>query len=115
MSNYVRNAIIERNEFRYPGDSAIASLGSTELIDGTNGDQPRGTKIINDLMHENGIYGKQSGAYFQSLTAQVEFDGNISFSTDLEMESISMILLVGATCSLTTTMALATGLILTTS
>ena len=80
LSNYVRNAIIERNEFRYPGDSAIASLGSTELIDGTSGNQPRGTKIINNLMHENGIYGKQSGAYFQSLTAQVEFDGNILFN-----------------------------------
>jgi hypothetical protein len=80
LSNYVRNAIIERNEFRYPGDSAIASLGSTELIDGTSGNQPRGTKIINNLMHENGIYGKQSAAYFQSLTAQVEFDGNILFN-----------------------------------
>ena len=80
LSNYVRNAIIERNEFRYPGDSAIASLGSTELIDGTSGNQPRGTKIINNLMHENGIYGKQSGAYFQSLIAQVEFDGNILFN-----------------------------------
>ena len=31
-------------------------------------------------MHKNGIYGKQSGAYFQSLTAQVEFDGNIFFN-----------------------------------
>ena len=80
LSNYIRNAIVERNEFIYTGDSAIAALGSTEMIDGTSGDQPRGVKIINNLMHENGIYGKQSSAYFQSLTCQTEFDGNILFN-----------------------------------
>ena len=80
LSNFVRNAVIERNEFQYTGDSAIAALGSTELIDGTSGNQPRGTKIINNLMHEIGIYGKQSSAYFQSLTCQTVFDGNILFN-----------------------------------
>ena len=80
LSNFVRNAVIERNEFRYMGDSAIAALGSTELIDGTSGNQPRGTKIINNLMHEIGIYGKQTSAYFQSLTCQTIFDGNILFN-----------------------------------
>ena len=80
LSNYVRNAVIEANEFRYTGDSAVAALGSTEMIDGTSGNQPRGTKILNNLMHENGIYGKQSAAYFQSLTCQTEFDGNILFN-----------------------------------
>ena len=80
LSNYVRNAIIEGNEFKYVGDSAIAAVGSTELIDGTNGNQPRGTKIVNNLMHEIGIYGKQTSAYFQSLACQTEFDGNILFN-----------------------------------
>ena len=80
LSNYVRNAVIEANEFRYTGDSAIAALGSTELIDATSGNQPRGTRIINNLMHENGIYGKQSAAFFQSLTCQTVFDGNILFN-----------------------------------
>ena len=80
LSNYVRNAVIEANEFKYVGDSAIALLGSTELIDGTNGNQPRGTKIINNLMGENGVYGKQTAALFQSLACQTEFDGNILFN-----------------------------------
>ena len=80
LSNYVRNAIIEANEFKYVGDSAIAAVGSTELIDGTSGNQPRGTKIVNNLMHEIGIYGKQTSAYFQSLACQTDFDGNIFFN-----------------------------------
>ena len=72
----------DTNEFRYTGDSAIAALGSTEMIDGTSGNQPREMKILNnlELMHEIGIYGKQSAAYFQSLTCQTEFDGNILFN-----------------------------------
>ena len=80
LSNYIRNAIIEANEFKYVGDSAIAAVGSTELIDGTNGNQPRGTKIVNNLIHEIGIYGKQTSAYFQSLACQTDFDGNILFN-----------------------------------
>jgi hypothetical protein len=80
LSNYVRNATIEGNEFKYTGDSAIAVVGSTELIDGTNGNQPRGTKIVNNLMHEIGIYGKQTSPYFQSLACQTEFNGNILFN-----------------------------------
>ena len=80
LSNYVRNAIIEANEFKYSGDSAIAAVGSTELIDGTNGNQPRGTKIVNNMMREIGVYGKQTSAFFQSLTCQTEFDGNILFN-----------------------------------
>lgn len=80
LSNYIRNAVIEANEFRFIGDSAIAALGSTEMIDGTNGNQPRGVKIINNLMHDNGVFGKQSAAYFQSLACQTEFHGNVLFN-----------------------------------
>lgn len=80
LSNYIRNTAIEGNEFKYTGDSAIAVVGSTELIDGTSGNQPRGTKIVNNLMHEIGIYGKQMSPYFQSLACQTEFDDNILFN-----------------------------------
>ncbi len=58
LSNYVRNAVIEGNEFVYTGDSAILAIGSSNLIDGTNGNQPRGTKIIGNVAREIGIYGK---------------------------------------------------------
>ena len=80
LSNYIRNAVIEQSEFKYTGDSAIAAVGSVELIDGTSGNQPRGTRIINNLVHEIGIYGKQTSAYIQSLACQTELTGNIFFN-----------------------------------
>ena len=61
-------------------DTQRTVLSSPEMIDGTSWNQPRGMKILNNRMHENGIYGKQSAAYFQSLTCQTEFDGNILFN-----------------------------------
>ena len=80
FSNYVRNAVIEANEFIYTGDSAIAAVGSVDLIDGTDRNQPRGIKIIGNLVHEIGIYGKQISAYIQSLACQTEITGNIFFN-----------------------------------
>lgn len=80
LSNYIRNAIVDSNEFVYCGDSAIAVVGSTKLIDGTDGNQPRGTKIIGNLIHEVGIFGKQTSAYFQSLACETEILGNVFFN-----------------------------------
>ena len=80
LSNYVRNAVIERNEFVYVGDSAIAAVGTAELIDGTLGYQPRGTQIIGNLVHEIGIWGKETSAYFQSLACQTTLRDNVFFN-----------------------------------
>ena len=80
LSNYVRNAIVEANEFRYAGDSSIAAVGSTELIDGTSGNQPRGTKLTNNLIHESGVFGKQTSPYMQSLACETELTGNVIFN-----------------------------------
>ena len=80
LSNYVRNAVIEGNEFVYVGDSAIAAVGSAYLIDGTIGNQPRGSKIVGNLMHEIGIWGKETSAYFQSVVAETTLRGNVMFN-----------------------------------
>jgi hypothetical protein len=80
LSNYIRNAVIEANEFRYSGDSSIIGVGSSQLVDGTDGNQPRGTKVISNLVHESGIWGKQTSPYMQSLACQTELTGNIFFN-----------------------------------
>ena len=80
LSNYVRNTVIQGNEFVYVGDSAIAVLGSAELIDGTLGNQPQGTRIYSNLVHEVGIWGKETSAYFQSLACQTILTGNVFFN-----------------------------------
>ena len=80
LSNYVRNAVIEGNEFVYVGDTAIAVLGTAELIDGTLGNQPRGTQILSNLAHEVGIWGKVAAAYFQGLACETILRGNVFFN-----------------------------------
>ena len=80
LSNFVRNAIVERNEFKYTGDSAIAAIGSSNLVDGSDGSQPRGTVVYGNVMHEIGVFGKQTSAYVQSLSCQTQFIGNAFFN-----------------------------------
>ena len=80
LSNYIRGAVIEGNEFVYTGDNAIVSAGSTDLINGTSGNQPRGTQIIGNLMHEIGIWGKQVAGYFQAITAGTVLRDNVMFN-----------------------------------
>ena len=80
LSNYVRNAVVEGNEFVYTGDSAILSIGTAALMDGTDGNQPRGTKIIGNLMHEVGVFGKEVSAYCQSVTSETQVVGNVMFN-----------------------------------
>ena len=80
LSNYIRNAVVEDSEFKYTGDSAIAAVGSVELIDGTSGNQPRGTYIVGNLVHEIGIYGKQTSAFIQSLACQTQVAENVFFN-----------------------------------
>ena len=80
LSNYVRDAVIEGNEFVWVGDNAIVAVGTADLIDGTIGNQPRGTIVIRNLVHEIGIYGKQVCAYVQSVACQTELIGNVFFN-----------------------------------
>ncbi|XP_065906254.1 uncharacterized protein [Dysidea avara] len=80
LNNYVRGAVIEGNEFVWVGDNAIVVVGSTQLIDGTDGNQPRGTKVIGNLVHEVGVFGKQVCAYVQSLACETELIGNVFFN-----------------------------------
>jgi len=88
LSAYNRGAVIQRNEFAWIGDTAIAQWGNTVGVpevpgmgwDGTTGDQPRGTQILYNFVHELGIWEKQSSFYFQAKSAQTQLFGNIFFN-----------------------------------
>jgi hypothetical protein len=80
LSNYVRNTDIRRNEFVRSGDSSIVSLGTVQENDGTDGNQPRGVVIEENLAHEIGIWGKQCGFYYHGLSAEVVLRNNIAFN-----------------------------------
>jgi len=95
IGGYNRNMTISNNEFVYIGDSALAAWGDTSYElnknksitvdykvgpDGRNGDQPRGTQILNNICHEIGLWQKQSSFWFQAVTAQTVLKGNIFFN-----------------------------------
>jgi hypothetical protein len=70
LSNHVQNSTIGHNEFTLTGDSAIASLGSTEGVDGTAPTYPNQNTIANNHIHDFGVYGKQTSCYFQAITVR---------------------------------------------
>ena len=45
------------------GDNGIVLVGDAHLIDGMQGNQPRGSKVLRNLIYENGLWGKQVAPY----------------------------------------------------
>jgi len=95
LSKYTRNVTIMNNDVSWNGDSAFAAWGVTGKCvnekcdkklewpvgpDGRNGEQPRGTEVIGNLVRELGIWQKQSSMWFQAVTAQTHFAGNVHFN-----------------------------------
>jgi len=77
---YNRDAIISSNTFRFIGDSAIVSLGAVNGINGLDQNVPINTLVTKNLASEIGIYVKQSGFYYQALTANATITRNIFFN-----------------------------------
>ena len=72
---------ITSNEFVWLGDSAIVLVGSTNGIDGFSvASQPANTLIQSNLIHEIGIYVKQSAPLLVSVSRSVSVIGNLIFN-----------------------------------
>ena len=107
LSGYNRNTTIENSDFSWIGDSAMAGWGYTAGLeeqlpgggpDGREGNQPRFTMIRNNLVHELGIWEKQSSmcmcrclrfevvlwnvmcSGFQATSAQTRIVNNVFFN-----------------------------------
>jgi hypothetical protein len=80
LSGYNRNVTIDRNEFVWLGESAVASWGFTNGVDATAGLQPWFTRVTNNLCHEIGHYEKQVSCYFAATSASAEVSNNIMFN-----------------------------------
>ena len=87
LNKYNRGATIQNSNFHEIGDNMIAQLGETEGVpeafgmgwDGTKGDQPRGTRILNNFAYRCGLFEKQSSFYFQAKSCQNVIKNNIFF------------------------------------
>mmetsp|Transcript_67792 Transcript_67792/g.107564 ORF Transcript_67792/g.107564 Transcript_67792/m.107564 type:complete len:816 (-) Transcript_67792:152-2599(-) len=90
VNRYARDVLIYRNEIVWNGDNAVSMWGDTQNIsfpdgttmgyDGTDGNQPRGTRFIQNFVHEIGIWEKQSSMWFQAKSCSNVLEGNIFFN-----------------------------------
>jgi hypothetical protein len=72
---------ITLNEFVWLGDSAIILVGTTNGIDGFSvASQPANTLIKSNLIHEIGIYIKQSAAVLVAVSRSASIIGNLMFN-----------------------------------
>ena len=67
FSRYVRNSTVSGCEFYACGDSAVALVGATDLMNGTAGSYPAYNTIERNHIHDIGIFGKQTSGYFKGI------------------------------------------------
>ena len=88
LSGHNAETSIMGNQIRWTGDSAIAAWGFTDEmgnggqngIDGTKDAHPRDTLVAHNLIHELGVFEKQSSMFFQAKTARSTIRNNVFFN-----------------------------------
>jgi hypothetical protein len=82
ISGYNRDVELSHNEFVWLGENAILSAGLTggSVNASSAGEYPSGTRILSNLAHEFGVFVKQSGFYYQGVSASATLAGNVFFN-----------------------------------
>jgi hypothetical protein len=80
LSGYTRGVLVEENEFAWLGEGAMATWGDTQDYDATGGEQPRGTVVRNNYIHELGLIEKQSSGWGQAKACLTKIEGNIMYN-----------------------------------
>jgi hypothetical protein len=79
--DYNDATIITSNEFVWLGDSGIILVGTTDGMDGFSvASQPANTLIQSNVIHETGIYVKQSAPLLITVSRSVSVIGNLIFN-----------------------------------
>lgn len=80
LSKYARNCTVTGNRFGFPGDSAVASVGVSNMADGTAETYPAFNTIANNWMHDIGTLGKQTSCYFQAVSGRNVIENNTCYN-----------------------------------
>ena len=68
------------SKFVFTGDSAVATLGSTETILGTKETFPNRILVANNRIHGVAVFGKQTSCYFQALATNVTLRDKVCYN-----------------------------------
>jgi len=77
LSGYSQRILITKNEVKNSGDSSIAAVGYTALMDGRDATYPYNNTFSYNHLHDWGVWGKQTSAIFFGMTREQIFDHNI--------------------------------------
>ena len=81
LIDYNNGVVISLNEFVWLADSGIILVGTTNGIDGFSvSSQPMNVIIQSNLIHETGIYVKQSSPVLIAVSRSVSVIGNLMFN-----------------------------------
>lgn len=75
-----RDVTIEQNVFEWLGENAVATKGDSEKWDARSGEQPRGTLMKQNLIHDLGIYEKQSSGWGHNKACLATVTENIMYN-----------------------------------
>ena len=79
LSKHVKDSTVEGCTFVDCGESAIVSMGKTQLFDGRDGhaEVPVSNQFRGNLVDGVGVFGKQSAAYFHAKSRDALLEGNV--------------------------------------
>lgn len=82
ISGFNRGASVIDSEFVWLGESAVVSAGLTgDRFDNSDGRGVSvGTTLLRVLCHEVGVFVKQTGCYYQAMTANASVTENLMFN-----------------------------------
>ncbi len=80
VNQYNRNATVSGCKFTEAGDSAIAFVGSLELTSGSQRAFPYECKAENNLIHDCGVFGKQTAGVYISRAKRITAAHNLIYN-----------------------------------
>ena len=80
LSNHVWDARLFSNEVGFAGDSGFVLVGATQLADGSAPSYPNRVELSFNVVHDVGVYGKQTAAVAWAKAANVTVANNVLFN-----------------------------------
>jgi len=68
------------NEIAFAGDSLVAATGKAAFLDGRGLSHPMNAVISHNHLHDWGVWGKQTSAYFGGITRSMHFTDNVVYN-----------------------------------
>ena len=82
LSGWNRGSAVTDSEFRWVGESAVVSGGDASRHDNSAPDAPVGEGLLlaRNLGHELGVFVKQAGFFYQTMSANTSVASNVAFN-----------------------------------